>query len=61
MTKPTGQPKGRPVVTPLKGQPVDAIIEDKIVPPEFLCYACSAGQSFQFKYCPLCGVENRWA
>jgi len=60
MTKPTGQPKGRPITTPTKGQPVDAIIEDK---PEltFICYACSAGQSFQFKFCPLCGVENRWA
>ena len=61
MTKPTHQPKGRPVVTPLKGLPVEAIVEDKPEPPTFICYACSAVQSIQFKYCPLCGVENRWA
>lgn len=60
MTKPTGQPKGRPVTTPTKGQPVEQIIDDKPEEPLFICYACSKGQLIKFKYCPECGVENRW-
>ena len=60
MTKPTGNPKGRPVTIPEKGKKIEDLVEDKVLQSEFLCYACSAVQTFRFKFCPLCGVENRW-
>jgi hypothetical protein len=60
MTKPTHKPKGRPVTTPERGKPVEQIIEDPPQPPSFICYACSKSQPIKFKYCPDCGVENRW-